>query len=62
MLKNIGRADRIIRLIIGHGIMALGFYYQSWWGLLAAIPMGTALIGFCGLYSLVGINTCKIKE
>jgi hypothetical protein len=59
MKKNVGTADRIIRIIIGLVIVALGIYYKSWWGLLAIIPLGTAVVGFCCLYPLFGINTCK---
>ncbi len=61
MNRNIGTADKIIRLIVGIIIIALGIYYRSWWGLLAVIPLGTAVVGFCGLYPLLGINTCKKK-
>jgi len=61
MNKNVGTADRVVRIIIGLIILALGIYYKSWWGLLAVIPLGTAVVGFCGLYPLMGINTCKRK-
>ncbi|MBN1213446.1 MAG: DUF2892 domain-containing protein [candidate division Zixibacteria bacterium] len=61
MNKNVGTADRVIRIIIGLVILALGIYYKSWWGLLAIIPLGTAIVGFCGLYPLLGLNTCKRK-
>ena len=61
MNKNIGTADSVIRIIIGLVIIALGIYYKSCWALVAIIPLGTAVIGFCGLYTLFGINTCKRK-
>ena len=62
MKKNMGTVDRIIRIIIGLVIVALGIYYKSWWGLLAIIPLGTAVVGFCCLYPVLGINTCKRKK
>lgn len=58
--KNVGTVDRIIRLLIGAAVIAAGFYYKSWWGLLAIIPIGTALVGRCGPYYLLGINTSKL--
>jgi hypothetical protein len=58
--KNIGKTDRIIRVVIGVVIGALGIFYQSWWGLIAILPLGTAAFSFCGLYRLLGINTCKV--
>ncbi|PKP36581.1 MAG: DUF2892 domain-containing protein [Bacteroidetes bacterium HGW-Bacteroidetes-15] len=62
MKKNVGTIDKVIRIILGLGIAAAGYYYQSWWGLLAIIPLATALFGTCGLYSLVGISTCATKK
>lgn len=59
MICNVGKIDKSVRLIIGVVIAALGFYYQSWWGLLAIIPIFTAIWGFCPLYALFKINTCK---
>jgi len=46
MICNVGKTDKIIRWIIGIVIAALGLYYKSWWGLLAVIPILTAIFGF----------------
>ena len=62
MTCNIGKTDRIIRVIVGAVIAALGFYYKSWWGLLALIPLLTAALGFCGLYVPLKISTVKKKK
>jgi hypothetical protein len=62
MKKNIGQTDTIIRIIIGLGIGAAGWYYESWLGLIALVPLLTALTGFCGLYALLGISTCPRKK
>lgn len=59
MICNVGKIDKSVRLIIGVVIAALGFYYSSWWGLLAIIPIATAIFGFCTLYIPFKINTCK---
>jgi hypothetical protein len=61
MTCNVGTTDRIIRLIIGAAIAAAGFYFKSWWGLLAVIPLGTAALGFCGLYVPLKISTIRKK-
>ncbi|MFA6073632.1 MAG: DUF2892 domain-containing protein [Candidatus Woesearchaeota archaeon] len=52
MKKNIGNTDKIIRSIIGLVIAVIGIYYKSWFGLIAIIPLATAMIGYCPLYSL----------
>ena len=62
MTRNIGKTDRIIRVIIGVVIAALGFYFKSWWGLLAIVPLFTAASGFCGLYVPLKISTIKKKK
>lgn len=60
MKKNIGSVDRIIRIIVGLAIGAAGIYYQSWWGLVGIVPVVTAFLRFCPLYSPLGLNTgCK---
>ncbi|MGD9976963.1 MAG: DUF2892 domain-containing protein [Bacteroidales bacterium] len=62
MKKNVGTADKVIRIVLGVAIAAAGIYYQSWWGLLAVLPVATAFMGCCGLYSILGINTCPAKR
>lgn len=59
MKHNVGNVDKIIRWIIGIVIAGLGIYYQSWWGLLAIVPIGTALLSFCPLYFPFGLSTSK---
>ena len=63
-MKNIGNADRIIRVIIGLGLVSLLMVLNGnmrFLGLIGFIPLLTALISFCPLYKLFGIKTCKNK-
>jgi hypothetical protein len=57
MKCNVGKADRIIRLIIGGAIIVIGLVNLSWWGVLGAIPIITSLIGWCPVYLPFKINT-----
>ncbi|MGO1966620.1 MAG: YgaP family membrane protein [Moraxellaceae bacterium] len=59
MNVNIGGIDRMLRIIAGVIIIALGAYYQSWWGIVGLIPLLTGVFRFCPLYTMVGVNTCK---
>jgi hypothetical protein len=59
MKKNIGLADRVVRAVLGLGIIILGVIYGSRWGLIGLLPLLTATVGFCPLYTLLKINTCK---
>jgi hypothetical protein len=62
MTANVGGFDRIIRLLVGLVILAVGYAFGSWWGLLGLIPIMTAITGFCGLYIPFRISTCRVKK
>ena len=62
MKKNIGGVDRILRLLVGVAIGAYGVYTQNWLGLIALVPIGTALAGTCLLYIPLGLSTCAHDE
>ena len=62
MKVNMGKPDKVIRLILGAGIIGAGVYFQSWWGAIGAIPIVTAFINWCPLYFPFGISTCKVKQ
>ncbi|HMN49008.1 MAG TPA: DUF2892 domain-containing protein [Ignavibacteriaceae bacterium] len=57
MKPNVGSADKVIRIILGIVIIALGFIYQSWWGLVGIVPLLTGVFNFCPAYSLIGVST-----
>jgi hypothetical protein len=56
-LKNIGNTDRIIRIVLGLAIVALGIVFKSWLGLIAIVPLATAAVSTCPLYLPFGIST-----
>ena len=61
MTRNVGNLDRLIRALVGIAGLSLVFVGpQTLWGLLGLIPLGTALIGWCPPYALLGINTCRL--
>ncbi len=62
MKKNIGRADRWIRIIAGIAILSLLIWLpgnQRWYGLIGLVPLVTGMIGYCPTYALFGISTIK---
>lgn len=61
MTKNVGSADRVVRVILGLIIIALGLNFESWWGIIGIVPIFTALIGWCPAYLPFSITTCKTK-
>ena len=62
MKCNVGKTDKIIRVIVGLVIIVIGFYFKSWWGAVGVIPIFTAAIGWCPVYLPFGISSSKIKE
>jgi hypothetical protein len=62
MKKNVGGADRAIRIIAGLVLLSLVFVGpKTLWGLVGLVPLLTGLIGWCPPYSLFGISTCGPK-
>ncbi|TDT71489.1 DUF2892 family protein [Hypnocyclicus thermotrophus] len=66
MKKNEGKLDRIIRIVIGVIFLLISFISSGilfWISLiLGIISLVTGILGWCGLYQLFGINTCKIDD
>lgn len=64
MKKNVGSFDKIFRIVVGIALLSLLFLLEApmnYLGLIGLVPLGTALMGWCPLYTLLGINTCKVK-
>jgi uncharacterized membrane protein HdeD (DUF308 family) len=66
MKKNESSVDRVIRLVLGIILVAFGIYEVSSAMvpgviliIIGAILLITGITGFCALYALMGISTCK---
>lgn len=63
MDRNIGDIERVVRVVVGLGLLALVFVGpKTLWGLIGIMPIATGLSGWCPPYSLLGINTCGVKK
>lgn len=68
MKKNMGNADRVLRILIALVIGTLYFtnIIAGALGLvllvLSVVFVLTSLVSFCPLYAPFGISTCKVKE
>ncbi|MCU0634185.1 MAG: DUF2892 domain-containing protein [Gemmatimonadaceae bacterium] len=63
--QNVGGADRLIRIVLGIALLAAVVIVDApwrWAGLIGIIPLGTALMGSCPLYSLFGFSTCPLPR
>lgn len=62
MGQNVGIADRMIRVILAVVFIVLALLYSPWWYIPAAIALITGIIGWCGLYTLFGWNSCPVPK
>ena len=70
MTKNVGKLDRNVRLVAGILLVLLALFsgmalFDG--GLMKIISIlvgivliGTAVVNFCPLYRVLGMNTCKV--
>jgi hypothetical protein len=68
MKQNMGGADRIIRILLA-AVLAYLYFSGTVTGtlglvlvVLGGVFLLTSLVGFCPLYTLIGLNTCPRKE
>jgi low temperature requirement protein LtrA len=62
--QNEGTIDRTIRVVIGSVALLAGYFWlggtlQTIAYVVGVVALATGLLGFCGLYSLLGVSTCK---
>ncbi len=59
---NVGKSDRILRVILGLGLLALVFIGpKTPWGLVGLVPLLTGLMRTCPLYSFLGWNSSSTR-
>lgn len=63
MSKNEGGLDRTLRIVLGLGLMAAAATGAiGAWGYMGVVPVITGSLGWCPLYTLLGINTCPMQQ
>ena len=63
MKINEGGLDRGLRVLVGLGVLALAFVGpKTPWAYIGLVPLLTGLVGYCPLYSLLGLNTCPARK
>jgi hypothetical protein len=64
--QNEGSMDRCARSVSGLALIACGVMIAGNWGIVLGVvglvPLITGLTGWCPLYSVFKINTCKMKD
>jgi len=63
MKANVGGIDKALRIIVGAALIILAFTgVIGVWGYIGIVLLLTGLFNFCGLYTLLGINSCKLPR
>ncbi len=66
MKHNLGSIDRVLRTLLGLGAIAaaiavgVGTAFGIVLLVVAVVLLGTALVGFCPIYALLGIDSCSV--
>lgn len=63
MKANEGAIDRLLRVLVGIAVLSLVFIGpKTPWGYLGLVPLVTGIVGWCPLYSILGVNSCRIRR
>lgn len=62
MKANVGGIDRVIRIVAGLALIAWALLGGPVWAWIGVVALATGLMDFCPAWSLLGINTCKVKQ
>ncbi len=62
MKTNVASIDRTVRVVAGLILVGLSLAgIIGAWGWIGIVLVATGLIGFCPLYSLLGMNNCPAE-
>lgn len=62
MKRNVGSADKAVRIVAGLVILSALVLVEgplSWLGLIGLVPLLTGIAGSCPLYTVFGFSTCR---
>lgn len=63
MTTNVGGIDRVLRAVLGVVLVALAVMGTIGpWGWIGLVPLATAALGVCPLYTVLGFSTCPMKK
>jgi hypothetical protein len=63
MKTNEGNLDRVLRVVAGLVLLGLAATGKvGIWGYIGVVPLLTGAVGFCPLYTVLGINTCPARD
>jgi len=62
MKTNEGSVDRVLRIVVGLALVGLAATGKvGAWGWIGIVPLLTGAVGWCPLYTVLGIKTCPTR-
>ena len=63
MKPNIGKVERVVRIVVGLGVLSLAFVGpRTTWAYLGLLPVLSGVLGWCPPYALLGISTVRAAK
>ena len=63
MKANVSGIDRVLRIVLGLALIALTLTGAiGAWGWIGLVPLATAAMGFCPIYTVLGFSSCPVKN
>lgn len=62
MKANLGNVDKVVRIILGLGLLSLIFLLEGnirWVGLAGGVLIATVFMSWCPIYAVLGLRTNK---
>jgi len=59
MIKNMGTIDKVVRIVLGLGLISLYFLIEGphkWWSIAGVVLVATVLLDFCPIYKILGLK------
>ena len=57
MKSNVGSYDAAVRFVGGCLVLLIAHHYGSWWGLVGVVSMLSAMVSYCPVYAVFGVDT-----
>ena len=61
MTRNEHVIDRIVRIVLAFLLFAGALTITPWLAVLGVILLATGLMGWCPIYRILGISTCRVS-
>jgi hypothetical protein len=63
MKANVGGIDRVLRIVLGLALIVLTLTGAiGAWGWIGLVPLATAAMGYCPLYTVLGFSSCPVRN